>query len=163
MRRIGVLALLIGLAAHGAAGAQQTDLRREIQESQRRLEQIRSERERLEREMEAVQSQVRDVAVELANVERRLSGSRAALAEIQFQSDVLAERIDTNNRDLILARDQMREGSATLRRRLRDIYKMGQLHTVRVLLGADSFTDLLNRYRYLRMIAAYDRSLVERV
>jgi septal ring factor EnvC (AmiA/AmiB activator) len=40
---------------------------------------------------------------------------------------------------------------------------MGSLHTVRVLLGADSFTDLLNRYRYLRMIASYDRALVERV
>ena len=29
--------------------------------------------------------------------------------------------------------------------------------------GADSFTNLLNRYRYLRMIAAYDRSLVDRI
>jgi septal ring factor EnvC (AmiA/AmiB activator) len=32
-----------------------------------------------------------------------------------------------------------------------------------VLLGADSFTDLLNRYRYLEQIAAYDRALVARV
>src|SRR5687768_6900517 len=147
-------ALAVGpLASPGEAQAQQRDLRQEILASQRRLEQIRAERERLEREMASVQSQVRDVAVELANVERRLSGSRAVLAEIQFQSDVVAERIDTNNRDLIQARDRMREGSATLHRRLRDIYKMGELHTVRVLLGADSFADLLNRYRYLRMIA----------
>ena len=165
MRR-AALPLLIGvlaLAAPRPGAAQQRDLAREIQESQRRLEQIRGERERLEREMAAVQSQVRDVATQLANVERRLSGSRSVLAEIQFQSDVVAERIDTNNRDLIQARDQMREGSATLRRRLRDIYKMGRLHTVRVLLGADSFADLLNRYRYLRMIASYDRSLIDRV
>jgi len=32
-----------------------------------------------------------------------------------------------------------------------------------VLLGADSFADLLNRYRYLQLIAAYDRTLVEQV
>jgi murein hydrolase activator len=32
-----------------------------------------------------------------------------------------------------------------------------------VLLGADSFSDLLTRYRYLRMIASYDRALVERI
>lgn len=50
-----------------------------------------------------------------------------------------------------------------LHRRLRDVYKLGPLHTVRVLLGADSFVDLLNRYRYLQMIAAYDRSLIQRV
>jgi len=169
MIRLGAVLLLIGalaagpLAKPGEVHAQQRDLRAEIQNSQRRLEQIRAERERLEREMATVRSQVRDVAVELANVERRLSGSRSVLAEIQFQSDVMAERIDANNRDLVQARDQMREGSATLRRRLRDIYKMGRLHTVRVLLGADSFGDLLNRYRYLRMIAAYDRSLIDRI
>jgi septal ring factor EnvC (AmiA/AmiB activator) len=170
MIRPRAVLLLVGLLAAPAAGplakpgqAQQRDLRTEIQESQRRLEQIRAERERLEREMAAVQSQVRDVAVELANVERRLSGSRSVLTEIQFQSDLVAERLDANNRDLIQARDQMREGSATLRRRLRDIYKMGRLHTVRVLLGADSFGDLLNRYRYLRMIASYDRSLIDRI
>jgi len=32
-----------------------------------------------------------------------------------------------------------------------------------VLLGAESFGDLLNRYRYLRLMADYDRSLVNRV
>ena len=52
---------------------------------------------------------------------------------------------------------------AVLFRRLRDIYKMGAMHTVQVLLGAGSFTDLLNRYRYLQRIAAFDQSLVERV
>jgi septal ring factor EnvC (AmiA/AmiB activator) len=156
--------LLFGLIALASpSSGQQRDLRQEILESQRRLEQFRAERERLEREMVTVRSRVRDLAGELANVERRLSGSRSLLAELQFQTDVLAERMDTNNRDLIQVREQLRAGNETLRRRLRDIYKMGQLHTVRVLLGADSFADLLNRYRYLRMIASHDRSLIERV
>ena len=142
---------------------QATDLLKEIQESQRRLEQIRAERSSLQEEMESVRTRVKDVSVELANVERRLSGSRSVLTEIQFQSDAVADRIETNNRELIQTRERLGESKATLQRRLRDIYEMGTLHTVRVLLGADSFTDLLNRYRYLRMIATYDRSLVERV
>ena len=40
---------------------------------------------------------------------------------------------------------------------------MGPLQTIQVLLGARSFTDLLNRYRYLQRIASFDRTLVERV
>jgi hypothetical protein len=36
----------------------------------------------------------------------------------------------------------------------------GPLHTVQVLLGAESFSDLLNRYRYLRLMADYDQSLL---
>jgi septal ring factor EnvC (AmiA/AmiB activator) len=163
------LAALVGasLATVSPAAAQQAapqpNLQQELQQSQRRLEQIREERARLQEEMESVRTRVKDASLELSNVERRLSGSRSVLAEVQFQSDAVAGRIEGNNRELVRTRERLREGSATLNRRLRDIYKMGNLHTMRVLLGADSFTDLVNRYRYLRMIAAYDRALVERI
>jgi septal ring factor EnvC (AmiA/AmiB activator) len=147
------------------AGAQpnRTSLQQELQQSQLRLEQIREERARLQEEMESVRTRVQDVSVELSNVERRLSGSRSVLAEVQFQSDAVAGRIDGNNRELVRTRERASEATATLNRRLRDIYKMGSLHTMRVLLGAESFTDLVNRYKYLRMIAAYDRALVQRI
>ena len=158
-----VVGLMATAGLPSPSAAQQADISREIQESRRRLEQIREERNSLEREMESVRSRVQNVSVELANVERRLSGSRSVLAEIQFQSDAVGDRIETNNRDLVQTRERLRERNATLQRRLRDIYQMGSLHTVRVLLGADSFTDLLNRYRYLSMIATHDRSLVDRV
>jgi septal ring factor EnvC (AmiA/AmiB activator) len=106
---------------------------------------------------------VRDVSSELANVERRLSASRSVLAEVQFQADATADQIGETTRDLLQTRERMSESRAILNRRLRDIYKLGPLHTVRVLLGASSFTDLVNRYRYLRRVATFDRSLVERV
>jgi len=143
--------------------AAQTDLRREILESQRRLEQIRSERARLESEIGDVRNRVRNVSEELANVERRLSASRSVVAEIQFQSDAATQSIQETTRELVQAREQLAESEAVLNRRLRDIYKMGPLHTVGVLLGASSFTDLLNRYRYLQRIASFDRSLVTRI
>jgi septal ring factor EnvC (AmiA/AmiB activator) len=142
---------------------QDPDIAAEIRESQRRLEQIREERARLEREVGDVRNRVRDVSTELANVERRLSASRSVLAEVEFQSDATAEQIQETTRSLIQQQDRLAESQATLSRRLRDIYKMGPLHTVEVLLGASSFTNLLNRYRYLQRIAAFDRSLVQRV
>ena len=151
-------------AAPGAAAVSaQEDLRQEILDSQRRLEQIRAERERLEREVGDVRNRVRDVSQELQNVERRLSASTAVLAEIEFQSDATAEQVRNTTRDLISSQDRLAESEAVLNRRLRDIYKMGPLHTVQVLLGARSFADLLNRYRYLQQVASTDRQLVERV
>ncbi|MBM4182691.1 MAG: hypothetical protein FJ207_00535 [Gemmatimonadetes bacterium] len=157
---VGGLALLLPMAVRAQ---QPTDLRAEILESQRRLEQIRAERARLEAEIGDVRNRVRDAASELANVERRLSASTAVLAEVQFQSEATASEIATTTRDLIYSQDRLAESRAVLDRRLRDIYKMGPLHTVQVLLGASSFADLLNRYRYLQQIAASDRQLVERV
>jgi septal ring factor EnvC (AmiA/AmiB activator) len=160
---LGAVAGALTLAAPRAALAQQTDLRQEILDSQRRLEQIRAERARLEAEIGDVRNRVRDAATELANVERRLSASNAVLAEVQFQSEATASEIENTTRDLIYSQDRLAESKAVLDRRLRDIYKMGPLHTVQVLLGASSFADLLNRYRYLQQIASSDRQLVERV
>jgi septal ring factor EnvC (AmiA/AmiB activator) len=155
-------AALLSLVA-GPVSAQDPDISREIQQSQRRLEQIREERARLEREIGDVRNRVRDVASELANVERRLSASRSVLAEVEFQSEATSEQIRETTRALINSQDRLAESQAVLNRRLRDIYKMGPLQTVQVLLGARSFTNLLNRYRYLQRIASFDRTLLNRV
>ena len=144
------------------AQAQDTLVQR-IRDSQRRLEEIRAERQRLQSELEGARAQAADVSAELRNIERQLSASRAILAELDLQIEAMAERVESSSRELILTRERLREGNAILDRRLRDIYKLGPLHSVRVLLGATSFTDLLNRYRYLRLMASYDRALVLRV
>lgn len=157
------LGLLGGSGVAAPAQAQDRNLQQEIQQSQRRLEQIREERARLQREVGDVRNRVRDAAAELANVEQRLSASRSVLAEVEFQSDATAEQVQATTRELVRSQERLAESEAVLFRRLRDIYKMGPMHTVQVLLGARSFTDLLNRYRYLQRIAAFDRALVERV
>jgi septal ring factor EnvC (AmiA/AmiB activator) len=144
-------------------GAQQPNLEQEIRESQRRLEQIREERARLEREIGDYRNRVRNVSEELANVERRLSASRSVLAEVEFQSETTSDQIQITTSDLLRSRENLAASQAVLHRRLRDIYKMGPSHAVQVLLGARSFTDLINRYRYLQRIAAFDRALVDRI
>lgn len=160
-----VLLLLWTLLVPGLLAAQQTggDLQQQIRDSQRRLEEIRAERARLQAEMADVQGRVEDASANLRNIERQLSASRSALAEVEFQVDATNQQVQETTRQLLLTRERMSENSAVLNRRLRDIYKMGALHTVRVLLSAESFGDLLTRYRYLRLIAAYDRGLVDRV
>jgi septal ring factor EnvC (AmiA/AmiB activator) len=159
-----VLSAGFGLAAAPAVrGQESNDIRREILESQRRLEEIRSERARLQVEMEALRSQVEDVSAQLRNVERQLSASRSVLSELDFQVEGTTTRIQETSRDLLRTREELVLREAVLARRLRDTYKQGKLHTVRVLLGADSFTDLLNRYRYLHLMADYDQSVLEQV
>jgi murein hydrolase activator len=148
-------------ALQGATGqASPDEIRREILESQRRLEEIRAERERLQREMAAIRSRVSNVSGELLNIERQLSATRSVLAEIDFQVEATADRTRLTTGDLLRTREDLRARSAVLNQRLRGIYKQGPLSTVRVLLGAESFTDLLNRYRYLQLMARYDRSLL---
>jgi len=75
----------------------------------------------------------------------------------------VASQVQETTSELLKTREHLTEDRAVLYRRLRDIYKRGPLHDLHVLLGADSFADLLSRYRYLQLIAAHDRALVDRV
>jgi len=59
---VGVIAVLVAAAGAVSVSAQAANLTQEIVESQRRLEQIRVERERLEREMRDARNQIQDVA-----------------------------------------------------------------------------------------------------
>lgn len=153
----------IFLACPPPAQAQNPDLQRQILQSQRRLEAIREERARLQAEMEQVRSRVRNASAELRNIEQQLSASRSVLSEVEFQSEVATTQVGEITRELLRTREEVKEGKAILHRRVRDIYKRGALNSIRVLLGADSFADLLTRYRYLQQIASYDRALVDRV
>ena len=161
--RVTTLLLGVSLLVPSGLTAQAEDIRKEILESQRRLEEVRAERERLRTEMSNLEGRVRNASSELANIERQISASRSALGEVDFQVDAAAQEIEGSSRDLVVTRERLRNGAAVLNRRLRDIYKRGPLHSVKVMLGAGSFSDLLTRYRYLRLIASYDRTLMERV
>ena len=159
---LGVALAVLTLTPAALAG-QVVEIQREIIDSQRRLEAVREERSRLQRDLTSLEGQVRNVSNELANVEQQVSASRSAVAEVDFQVDAVGSEYQTTSRSLLFTRERLLTATAVLNRRLRDIYKRGALHSVRVMLGAGSFSGLLTRYRYLRLIASYDRTLVRRV
>lgn len=136
---------------------------RSILESQRRLDEVRQERARLQQEMGQLRSQAQGASSQLANIERQLSASRTVLAEVDYQIEARSAEVDETSTALVQAQSDLTTSRDNLRHRLRSIYKRGPLHTARVLLSADSFVNLLNRYRYLRLVAAQDRAIVDRV
>lgn len=139
--------------------AQETELR----ESQLRLQKIRQEREQLQRELEALRSQVRDASREAANLARQRAASDEALRELDYQAEVIHNEVEETNRELAATQLRLRQRTAALHDRLRSIYKRGKLHSVRVLLSAESFGDVLRRYKYLQMIALHDKAIVNEV
>jgi murein hydrolase activator len=157
--RFVVTAILISIFSN-PGNAQQTP---DLDESRRRLEEIRAERDRLEQQQRRLQGQVHDVHDELSNLERQRESTHRIVNEIERQIGGLASQLDRSSAELILAQDNLAERRAVLERRLVDIYKRGKLHTFQVLLAAEGFGDLLSRYKYLYLTSQQDRSLVEDV
>ncbi|MEJ2482064.1 MAG: peptidoglycan DD-metalloendopeptidase family protein [Gemmatimonadota bacterium] len=144
--------------AHG-----QDEIRERIQESQQRLEQIRRERQELTNEASQLRGQVHNVSEEIRNIEARIGSTSSLLGELDLQIAAYGEQVDLTTREMLLTRDELELRRTELRERLREIYQRGQLHAFQVLLEARSFGELLSRYKYLHLVARYDRLLVGQV
>jgi len=164
--RRGAAALFVLLGAllpNAARGQDPDEVRRQLDESQARLDQIRVERSQLESQLSALGGQVHDVSEEITNLEHQISASASAMAELDVQIGALLDQVTIMTRDVLLTRDRLTMRKAVLHERLREIYKRGPLGTLQVLLSSRSFADLINRYRYLHDIAMFDRLLVGEV
>ena len=138
---------MLALSVATPAVAQQATPTRDLQESRRRLDEIKAERERLARQQERLRGQVHDVSDELENLERQRTSTNRIVDEIERQIGGLTDQLDRSTSELVLAQDNLAERRAVLERRLVDIYKRGTLYTFQVLLAAESFGDLLSRYK----------------
>ncbi len=161
---VATVGLILTAVLTAPLAAQQADtVQQQIRASQERLDQIRAERDRLQQSMHTLEGRARDLSSDLTNIERQAEASAEALRELDYQTAALTASAEDLTRHLIQTRDRLRERNVVLNQRLRAIYRQGPLHVVRVLLSAENFADLLNRYKYLHLISAHDRRLLEEI
>jgi septal ring factor EnvC (AmiA/AmiB activator) len=153
--------MVLVLATPPAHAQQSAETR--LRAEQDRLAQLRREREELERRMRELRGTVHDLSSEVANLDRQADMTARAVRSLDVQLISIGEAVDSSTGDLVRAEDELVVKRAMLRRRLIDIYKRGPLHTFEALLAAQSFGELVSRYKYLHLLALRDRALVERV
>jgi septal ring factor EnvC (AmiA/AmiB activator) len=139
--------------------AQRPTYQQQMQDNQRRLEGIKRERSEVEQELERLRTQAHSLSDEIANIESQKLTTNRIVNELDRQITGLGTQIDQITIDLLIAQDALLEKRAVLERRLVDIYKRGPLYSWQVLLAAESFGDLLSRYKYLYLVSRQDRLL----
>ena len=150
-----VVAMLIAQPA----AAQRPTYQQQMQDNQRRLEGIRRERSEVEQELARLRTAAHSLSDELANIDRQKQSTNRIVNELDRQITGLGGQIDQITVDLLLAQDALLEKRAVLERRIVDIHKRGPLYGWQVLLAAESFGDLLSRYKYLYLVSRQDRLL----
>ncbi|MES2306949.1 MAG: peptidoglycan DD-metalloendopeptidase family protein [Gemmatimonadota bacterium] len=151
----------VGVSARVAPLSAQTNP--ELEKQRKKLDDIRQERERLQRQQQQIEGQVSDVGAQLRLIERRKEATTQLVTGIEREISSLGSQLERTSAELTLTQDNLADRRAVLRRRLADIYKRGPLYTFQVLLAAESFGDLLTRYKYLYLTSQQDRSLVRDV
>lgn len=160
MAAVAALAWL-GCAAPG--WAQVESLRQQIEDSRDRLEQIREEQRRLRQAMDDLSARVHDVSDELEVLNQQITNQEALLRELDHQLAVRDRQVEAATADLFRTQDELEEKKILFARRARDLYKKGPLARVQILLAAETFSELINRYQYLYLVALHDRFIVRQV
>lgn len=158
-RRLFVTFLCNALLVTSLASQRPAPFDQQLRDNQQRLEGIRRERSDVEQELERLRTQAHSLSDELANIERQKETTNRIVNELDRQIAGLSDQIDRTTVDLLLAQNALAEKRAVLERRLVDIYKRGALYAYQVLLAAESFGDLLSRYKYLYLVSRQDRLL----
>lgn len=163
-RALPPLLALLCLAADARAQEDPIQpLEEQIRLSRQRLAQIQSEKQRLRSEMNELAAQVHDVREEIDNLSAQTRNQESLLRELDHQLAIRDQQVDESVADLLRTKDQLTEKNVLFARRARDLYKRGPLANVQILLAAESFSDLINRYQYLYLVALHDRILARQI
>ncbi len=148
-------------AIRPVAAQEQSEAR--IRAQQDELSRIRRERDELQRRMRGLQTKVHDIGEEVTNLDRQHDATVRVVRSLDQQLTTLNGEVEHTTANLVRAQDEVQVKRAVLRRRLVEIYKRGPLFTFEVMLAAQSFGDLVARYKYLHILAQRDRTVVARV
>jgi len=154
-----VLEVVVMCVAGTTVAQQKPTLDQQLRDNQSRLEAIRQQRSEVVQELEQLRSRAHDMAAELDNLDRQKETTNRIVNELDRQIGGLSGQIDQITVDLLLAQDALEEKRAVAERRIVDISKRGPLYSYQVLLAAESFGDLLSRYKYLYLVSRQDRLL----
>jgi murein hydrolase activator len=127
------------------------------------LERLRRERTELERRMSELRGTVHELNEEVANIDRQADATARLVRALDRQLTRISSEIETATVQLSGTESELTRKRATLQRRVRDIYKRGPMYEREALLAAQSFGELVTRYKYLHELARRDRALVRRV
>jgi len=145
------------------AAAQQPTPEQRLRADRAVLDSLHEERADLERRMNELKSTVHDLADEVENLDRQASVTARAVRALDKQLASIQADVEEVTGNLIRAEDELAIKRAMLRHRLVEIYKQGPQYTAQVLFQAESFAQLIARYKYLHLLALRDRALVARV
>jgi septal ring factor EnvC (AmiA/AmiB activator) len=157
------LTLLCALGGAAAAQERQGDLDGRLKAKDAELQKLRQEIAEHRKKIEEVERKERDIADYIARLDKDESLTRRLLKGLSEKEDMLAEQVQGLRSDLDYNEKVYGRRRTILANRLRQMYMDGSQYQWQELLRANDFGDLLQRYKFLSVIAERDANLVEEV
>ncbi len=142
------------------ADAQEKDLDERIHGKERELEKLRNEIAEQRKKIREVEKQEKDVSEYLRKLKKEAELTQELLDGLGEKESMLEMQIEGVRRDLETSEVVYRHRLRILAGRVREMYKEGSRMMWQEILDAHDFADLLQRYKFLSLIAERDAALV---
>ena len=133
----------------------------ELENKQQELLNIQQQMEEQQRRAEQARRKERSVSEQLRHIQGELDSAQGEFDAINDQLEQTEDQIRSNVELSARLVKRLEAQTKTLHRRLRDIYKNGQVNYLDVLFGAKDFNDFVSRMDILKKILAYDNALIQ--
>ncbi len=137
-----------------------SELERNIEEKNAVLDSIKMELEKGREKLQQLQTQEGTVITQLSLLETNISTSELYLREMSVKIDSTARTIGLLSAQLSLAEHDLLLRKEIMKRRLRALYKSGELTLPDIVLSSNSMSDVLHKVRYFNELNLYDRRLI---
>ncbi len=104
-------------------------------------------------------SSLEDVKAEIVKLDKELKVATDELYEINTKLENVKAELNQANEDLVKATQEKNDQQQALQDRVRYMYMYGDTSYLDTLLSSKSFSDLLNRVEYLKVIHEYDQNI----
>ena len=155
--------LLLLLAFTSLPAQQPPNAAERLRQQRDSLARIHAERNALQQRMHELQGTAHDLREEKSNLERQAGATARAVRALDQQLVALADEENEVTGSLVRTQDELAIKRSVLRYRVREVYKRGALYSFEALLSAQTFGELVARYKYLHLVTQRDRFLVRRV
>jgi septal ring factor EnvC (AmiA/AmiB activator) len=155
--------LALALVAAPLVSAQEENRGGEIRDKENELQKLRREIREQRKKISEIEKQEKDVSEYLAKLEKEEKLMKKLLAGLEDKEVMLGDQVAVLRADLSTSEIIYRHRLEVFSARLREIYKDGPRHVWQELLMAEDFPDLLQRYKFLSLIAEGDAAMIEDV
>lgn len=139
-----------------------------ISELEQKINQQKEEKEKTESEISERQDELEDLNQTTEGLKGQLNNLNADLEQVSNNLAELEEKIVLKNEEiertleeLAQAKQVEEEQYEAMKKRIQFMYERGDYVLLEALLGAASFSDLLNKQDYIEQLSAYDRNKLE--
>lgn len=159
-KRMKVFAVMAALAVTFSAATMQNTFAFDVDENSREREEIANENSQMQEEIVNNRQELKDKRAYRRELQREIQSLTTKIKESNEKISGLNKDIKEKQAQIDKKLEEIADRLDLLRTRLRTIYMAGDTSSLEIILGAKSFSDLIDKSQMMKNVSDYDSNLI---